>query len=138
MGLDMYAYKIKANLTKEVDFNDEIHEKNEDGSPNYDNPRTDSIEIAYWRKHPDLHGWMEELYRKKGGKETTFNGDPLVLTLKDLDDLKVAILNGNLPNTTGFFFGISKKEISPNDLEFIEEGKKAIKEGYTIFYDSSW
>lgn len=138
MGLDMYAYKIKAKLTKEVDFNDEIHEKNEDGSPDYDNPLADSVEIFYWRKHPDLHGWMEGLYRRKGGKETSFNGDPLVLTLQDLDDLKVAVLTCELPNTVGFFFGESRKEISPRDLEFIEKAKEATKEGYTVYYDSSW
>jgi hypothetical protein len=138
MGLDMYAYKIKAKLTKEIDFNDEIHEKNEEGDLDYGSPLVDSEEIAYWRKHPDLHGWMERLYRRKGGKEESFNGDPLVLTLQDLDDLKVAILNMDLPETTGFFFGASRKGINPEDLEFIEKAKTAIKEGYTVYYDSSW
>jgi hypothetical protein len=26
-----------------------------------------SRELAYWRKHPSLHGWMEHLFRAKGG-----------------------------------------------------------------------
>lgn len=25
-------------------------------------------EIAYWRKHPNLQGWMEQLWREKGGE----------------------------------------------------------------------
>lgn len=134
----MYAYKAKAKFTKEVDFNDEIHEKNEDGSPDYGDPLVDSEEIAYWRKHPDLHGWMEQLYRRKGGTEDSFNGDPVLLTLEDLDELKIAVLTRTLPSTTGFFFGASKQEINFADLEFIEKAKEAIKEGYTIYYDSSW
>jgi hypothetical protein len=38
----------------------------------------------------------------------------------------------------GFFCGQSKGSINPADLEFVEKAKKAIEEGYTVFYDSSW
>lgn len=138
MGLDMSAYKTKAKFTKEVDFNDEIFGKDERGQMDYENPIIESKEIAYWRKHPDLHGWMEELYRSKGGTEKSFNGDPVVLTEKDLDELKIAVLTGNLPNTQGFFFGESDRNRDFEDLQFIEKAKQAINEGYTIFYDSSW
>lgn len=138
MGLDMHAYKTKAKFTKEVDINDEIFGKDERGEMDYENPIIESKEIAYWRKHPDLHGWMEELYRRKGGTEKSFNGDPVVLTEEDLDELKITVLTGKLPHTQGFFFGESNRERDFEDLQFIEEGKKAIKEGYTIFYDSSW
>lgn len=33
----------------------------------------DAAELHYWRKHPNLHGWMEQLYRDKGGAEEIFN-----------------------------------------------------------------
>jgi hypothetical protein len=30
-------------------------------------------ELHYWRKHPNLHGWMEALYYAKGGTVKPFN-----------------------------------------------------------------
>lgn len=134
----MYAYKTKAKFTKDTDFTDEIYGKTEDGEIDYANQVVDIEEIAYWRKHPDLHGWMEDLYQKKGGTEASFNGDPLVLTEEDLDELKITVLTGKLPSTTGFFFGTSREEINFADLEFIEKAKEAIGKGYTVYYDSSW
>jgi hypothetical protein len=138
MGLDMNAYKTKAKFTKDTDFNDEIFGKTGDGEIDFEGLIVDIEEIAYWRKHPDLHGWMEQLYRKKGGTDPSFNGDTVLLTEEDIDNLKIAVLTRTLPSTSGFFFGESKQEINFADLEFIEKAKQAIKEGYTIYYDSSW
>jgi len=137
MGLDMHAYRMKFTPSKVVDFSEEIFGRDDRGELDYDNPIVVAKEIAYWRKHPDLHGWMENLYREKGGREQSFNGDLVVLTLKDLDRLEEDILRKNLPKTTGFFFGESM-EISLKDLEFVLEARKAIQEGDTVFYDSSW
>ncbi len=47
----------------------------------------DSIELAYWRKHPNLQGFMEVLWRKKGNSGD-FNCIELELTLEDLDKLE--------------------------------------------------
>jgi len=49
-------------------------------------------------------------------------------------------MESNLPNTSGFFFGNSKSDVweRAKDLEFIEDAKAAILEGYTVYYDSSW
>ena len=137
MGLDMHAYRMKSTPTKEVDFSNEIFAKDDRGELDYETPIVEAKEIAYWRKHPDLHGWMERLYREKGGREKSFNGDLVMLTLEDLDRLEEDILRKNLPKTSGFFFGESG-EISLKDLEFILEARKAIQEGDTVFYDSSW
>jgi hypothetical protein len=137
MGLDMHAYRMKFTPTKEVDFSEEIFAKDDRGELDYETPIVGAKEIAYWRKHPDLHGWMENLYREKGGREKSFNGDLVVLTLADLDRLEEDILRKNLPKTSGFFFGESG-EISLKDLEFVLEARKAIQEGDTVFYDSSW
>ena len=137
MGLDMHAYRMKFTPSKVVDFSEEIFGRDDRGELDYENPIVVAKEIAYWRKHPDLHGWMENLYREKGGREQSFNGDLVVLTLKDLDRLEEDILRKNLPKTTGFFFGESM-EISLKDLEFVLEARKAIQEGDTVFYDSSW
>ena len=138
MGLDMNAYRMKFTPTKEVDFSEEIFGRDDIGELDYENPIVVAKEIAYWRKHPNLHGWMEQLYRKKGGNDPSFNGDTVLLTEEDIDNLKIAVLTRSLPSTSGFFFGESKQEINFADLEFIEKAKQAIKEGYTIYYDSSW
>jgi hypothetical protein len=141
MGLDMYVYKTKFKPTKEVDFTEELYpSKDGQGHTDFESPAAPLEDLAYWRKHPNLHGWMEKLYRKKGGKENSFNGDQVVLTLKDLAELKETVMGSNLPNTSGFFFGNSKSDVYERvkDLEFIEDAKAAILEGYTVFYDSSW
>ena len=142
MGLDMYVQRTKFKPSKEVDFQEEIYpNKDEGGYPDFESPVCPLEEVFYWRKHPDLHGWMRRLYEKKGGQDPHFNGNPVVLTLQDLTDLKGEIMADTLPDTTGFFFGNSKKSDiyqKVKDLEFIEEAKAAILEGYTVFYDSSW
>ena len=135
----MYAQRMNLKPTKEVDFIDELYEMDESGEPDYEKPLVkERKEIAYWRKHPDLHGWMEGLYREKGGEDESFNGSVLVLTLEDLDRLEEDILRKNLPKTSGFFFGQSDDEISLYDLEFVLNAREAIREGDTVYYDSSW
>ena len=123
MGLDMYAVATKAKLNKEVDF-DTINVETED--------------LHYWRKHPNLHGWMQSLYESKGGKSDSFNGDCVVLTNNDLLDLERDIMDGNLPDTQGFFFGNSDGEEKNDDLDFVRKAQEAIKEGKTVYYTSWW
>ena len=104
-----------------------------------------SKEIGYWRKHNRLQGWMQNLYENKGG-DGTFNCVDLDLTMDDLDMLERDIKNDNLPKTQGFFFGDDsydyEKEIleqqKKEDLEIVEEAKKAIREGYTVVYNCWW
>jgi hypothetical protein len=103
--------------------------------PNPDNP---VIQFAYWRKHPNLQGWMEKLYRKKGGNDK-FNCIPVLLTLTDLDQLETAILRKDLPKTKGFFFGDDSDDYYKNDdLSFIAKAKDYISEGMLVYYDSWW
>ena len=129
MGLDMFAFKTKFKPSQEVDFQEELN-----GS--------DVEEIHYWRKHPNLHGWMEALYREKGGEGEDFNGDLLLLSKEDLDRLAMDLLatEPNMPDTSGFFFGKStgSEEEIQNDLKFVKEAHRAIEEGYTVYYDSWW
>ena len=85
MGLDMYAYRVsKKNRISEVDFK-------------FD--ENDAYQFHYWRKHHDLHGWMEKLYYRKGGEKESFNCVPVELTLEDLDNLEEDIKNRKLPHT---------------------------------------
>jgi hypothetical protein len=125
MGLDMFACKTKDALPGPVDFN--VYE-------------IEWERIFYWRKHPNLHGWMERLYREKGGAEDSFNMVPVQLNLVDLDALKLAVTRGSLPATQGFFFGQSHStpEERQQDLDFIEVAIAAINEGYNVYYTSWW
>jgi len=136
MGLDMSAYAIDENGEEEF--------------------------IAEWRKHNRLHGWMEELWEDKGRpnfKEADsqamgdFNCIPVEITSEDLDQLEVDVNEKVLPETGGFFFGNDSfdwddddgnapKEnnyyYKETDLQFIEDARKAIKEGKKVYYNSWW
>lgn len=120
MGLDMFACITRAPIAA-VDFA---------------NPE-DAQEVAYWRKHPNLHGWMEDLYYRKGGRKT-FNCTTVRLDQADLDALECAIRRNELPDTTGFFFGESGPDRIPDDLAFIAKAREALAAGHHVFYDSWW
>ena len=105
------------------------------------NPKTGEVDqIAYWRKHNALHGWMETKWRERGGTGD-FNGVPLELTLEDLEELEKEVKNNSLPETQGFFFGPDSRGDEYQDeltLEFIQEAREAIKDGFDVAYDSWW
>ena len=67
---------------------------------------------------------MEKLYYEKGGSSDCFNCAPVVLTSEDLDRLEAAVKGGNLPHTTGFFFGVSEGR-EAEDLAFIAKAREA-------------
>ena len=129
MGLDMYAWRV----AKDDAINDFDIAKDEDGQFKLE-------EMFYWRKHHDLHGWMERLYRSKGGTAQSFNCVRVRLTKTDLDLLEHDVLNGKLPETTGFFFGTNPpdEDSMKRDMEFISAAKVAIAAGDAVYYDSWW
>jgi hypothetical protein len=143
MGLDMYAYIARKGQRDEYneqdgDWNPETREWKTNG------PVTKPIELAYWRKHPSLHGWMEQLWQKKGmpgtgNTDTDFNGIELELTWQDVDDLENAVRHGQLPFTEGFFFGKpSDNTYYEHDLKFCLDAKTELFLGLKVFYNSSW
>ena len=125
MGLDMFAYAVsKRDAIGEFEMAQDCEKE----------------ELHYWRKHHDLHGWMEKLYRDKGGDADSFNCIPVELTVDDLDNLQQALLDDNLPRTSGFFFGDNPPDLETmrNDLMFVQTCRIAIKEGKVVYYDSWW
>jgi hypothetical protein len=126
MGLDMYAFTVKADS-----FGDRVVDAVLDD---------DAVQICYWRKFNALHGWMEDLYRLKGGAKDSFNCTTVRLDLKDLDRLEMDTGNNKLVPVNGFFFG--SQEIYPEDLEsvadFVKLSRQAIADGKAVFYDSWW
>ena len=121
MGLDMFAYTASKSQADP------------------DSGQRKQREIAYWRKHPNLHGWMERLAQEKNVDYDSFNGVELELTWEDLEALEQAVHDNALPATTGFFFGQnSDDEYRESDLKFIREAKAELFTGLRVFYNSSW
>ena len=142
MGLDMYAYTASragqsaewwANAQLDPDLGDFVN-------TGVSRP----VEIAYWRKHPHLHGWMEQLWhsRQPPGlqhSDQIFNGIELELFREDIDRLEQDIQDGQLPETRGFFFGDDASEhYRLQDLEFIKNARAELFLGLRVFYNSSW
>ena len=200
MGLDQYAVVVKA------------HEANTDFSIGWDSDeysedqKTDKMmRFSVWRKHPNLQGWMEDLFNQKANRQgftgevaigglssdqimmtgmaistetgqeipvdnemqevikemqaavnknlpdfheqvltnalpqRVFNCQPVRLNLSDLEQLETAINRGDLPETTGFFFGDSSdEEYKEQDLKFIKMSREAIANGFQVYYNSWW
>jgi hypothetical protein len=101
VGLDMYleGRKFKYGST-EV----------EDGFP----VKTKILELGYWRKHPNLHGYIVQAFAE--GLDQCQDID---LGAKDIRNIISAIERNALPETTGFFFGSSEsgKAQRKNDVE---------------------
>lgn len=121
MGLDMYACTIRTKPADPVDFD-----------------TADAVQFHYWRKHPDLHGWMEALYRRKDGTDHDFNCAAVALDGADLDRLEADLLARRLPKTTGFFFGASDGTELEDDLAFVRDARQRLAEGLTVFYSAWW
>ena len=113
MGLDATAYT-----------------RNQDG---------DTIEIQTWRKHNALDGWMQNLWIDKGNS-VDWNCAELELNMSDIEKLEAAVVNNELPETSGFFYGADsrydeyKKE---QTLSFISDAYDTLREGKQVFY-SCW
>ena len=126
MGLDMYAFTVPIEWAgdKETDYTPDADRKSE--------------ELYYWRKFNALHGWMEKLYRDKGGRRDVFNVTSVRLNAEDLDRLEREA--DELKPVEGFFFGA--QTIYPEDREsiadFIAKARQALADGKAVFYDSWW
>jgi hypothetical protein len=127
MGLDMYAFTVNADSVGDATVDVALDANT-------------ATEICYWRKFNALHGWMEDLYRQKGGAKQSFNCTTVRLTANDLDRLEMDTGNNKLIPRNGFFFGA--QEIDSEDLEsvatFVKVARQAIADGKAVFYDSWW
>lgn len=129
MGLDMY-------LTGRKELWGSGKVKDDEGY------KTEAVEVelAYWRKHPNLHGYIVETFA--GGvddcRPITLNEDNLELILR-------AIKDDELPHTEGFFFGNSPKGQAQmaEDVAIFEAALVWIRtdkpdEFRSVRYEASW
>jgi hypothetical protein len=136
MGLDMYAYAA-ANEKQYDEF--WVDGEYDPDSKDYVNKTVNKPkELAYWRKHPNLHGWFHREWERLGNTGD-FNGDQLEIDWAMLERLEYDIINGELPATSGFFFGNGADDYyRAQDLEFIRQARAELFLGLRVFYNSSW
>ena len=114
------------------------------GHPNYTaRPypiKTTTFELGYWRKHPNLHGYIVQTFAN--GEDDCGS---ISLCEERLETLIKAIEEGGLPHTEGFFFGASDctPEERAEDLKIIKgalswlrtDEKNCYK---SVSYQASW
>jgi hypothetical protein len=94
MGLDMYleGRKRRYNSTE-----------TEDGFP----VKSKTLDLGYWRKHPNLHGYIVQAFAE--GKDEC---QDIELGAQDIKNIISAINGKTLPETSGFFFGVSDMSVA--------------------------
>lgn len=75
-----------------------------------------TLELGYWRKHPDLHGYIVQNYA--GGRDEC---QEIELDDDALRDIINAVKNKRLPHTEGFFFGASDGSEDEETIEILEK-----------------
>ena len=96
--------------------------------------------LGYWRKHPNLHGYIVENFAD-GVDEC----QRIPLSTEDIEQIIAAVSCENLPVTEGFFFGKSESAGEQDTLaqlklalKWIHEGT-AMKDVYrSVYYQASW
>ena len=96
------------------------------------------VELGYWRKHPNLHGYIVETFAK-GVDEC----QQIDLNEADLKKIIEAITSESLPHTEGFFFGASDGSEKNDDVLTLQKALvwlAAEEKGVTrsVFYRASW
>lgn len=124
MGLDMWFEAFPANVTEEV-LNSE--EKPCEGQ-----------EVAYFRKHSDLHGWLTEKWLERHPEETDFNTSYMEITPELLSQMADYANQSEHEHHQGFFWGQSYDSDWERTKEVCEQIKDILDEGRKVFYYSWW
>lgn len=131
MGLDMYLTGEKYVFR---DWENPENNQYEDGY----RLKSRRFDLGYWRKHPDLHGFIVANFA-----EELDDCKPIFLDSDNIRQILVAIANDQLPHTEGFFFGESQNheeqkadaiEILSGALQWLE----ADEIHRSVYYQASW
>jgi hypothetical protein len=147
MGLDMYLNARKSIYQREWA---------PEGEPVPEVKKIDGMKItgyemqaAYWRKHPDLHGFIVANCEPADptGRGERDRCDEIPLTADQLRVIAAAIRYKRLPKTTGFFFGDSDwhKDEAEKDAKtfetlaaWLEAADTRNYESRNAYYQASW
>lgn len=126
MGLNMYIRDAKW-LKCEEDFKQKKQK--------WDWEKYKACELAYWRKHPDLHGYIVKVFA--GGKDEC---QAIPLTLAQIREILRASEDDQLSTAEGLFFGESqaedKRDTRDQLLRLIERMEKDPQ--LQVYYQASW
>lgn len=131
MGLDMYLEGRKFLWGY-----GEIKRPTEDGFE----VKYKYLELGYWRKHPNLHGYIVETFAS--GVDECQDID---LSAEDLQTIINAVRTKALPHTEGFFFGESDGTEDEETIQIFEKAIAWLKddahnktESRSVAYRASW
>jgi len=131
MGLDMSLYGVKFFWS---DWDHPENNRMEDGLK----VSSLEVELGYWRKHPNLHGFIVQTFA--GGVDKC---QRIELDEKQLRQTLEAVLADNLPHTEGFFFGQSQSSDKGNSIQQLKTAiewlmVKEEKVLRSVYYRASW
>jgi hypothetical protein len=128
MGLDMYLNGERYFMDGPATEGGEFRRKAE------------IYELGYWRKHPNLHGYMVQTFAD--GKDEC---QEIALDKDRLLEIIAAVRARELPHTVGFFFGASdgSDEEAANDIAVFQSALAwlQVKEKgvwRSVSYRASW
>jgi hypothetical protein len=96
------------------------------------------IEIATWRKHANLEGWMAGVYQARNPSKADHEFNCIELKLFEGDLVRLESEHSNLEQAMGFFWGTSCSEDVSDTQDFIDKAKVLLKDGWEIIYTSWW
>ena len=132
MGLDMY---LRGEKFLWSDWNNPANNRTEDGFK----VSTLTLELGYWRKHPNLHGYIVNTFA-----EGVDECQRIDLNENQLQQIIDAVNNpSSLPHTEGFFFGQSDGNERDDDVKQLTAAlewltTKDSKSSRSVFYEASW
>jgi len=134
MGLDMNLSGRKFYWTDWASPKEERRKQGEDGFE----LKEKILRLGYWRGHPDLHGFIVQTFAD--GEDEC---QEIELDKEEIERILAASEAGQLPKTTGFFFGVSQPEdkeetrkILRGALEWLDHKEKGVSR--SVVYQASW
>jgi hypothetical protein len=98
------------------------------------------LDVGYWRKHPNLHGYIVETFAD-GVDEC----QKIVLSKEDMEKIILVIVDKELPVTEGFFFGTSddSNDQRASDISIFSAAIEWLvaqpeDEWRDVYYQASW
>lgn len=81
------------------------------------------LDLGYWRKHPDLHGYIVQTFAD--GRDEC---QEIPLDEDALRNILAAVKANRLPHTEGFFFGQSTPDRKKETVEILEAAIKWLEQ----------